>query len=124
MTLNDDENEEEYSFCCLGLACEVAIENGVPFKIESSGVFGCIKYDNEDCNLPPKVEKLFKFHGPLGAFDALIYNYVKRAQFQQDVDKLFVVSYELADFNDNGVSFKRIAKFVRKYPEAIFSETA
>lgn len=41
-------------FCCLGVACEVAMENGVPLECEYDGD-GVVTYDGRDDILPELV---------------------------------------------------------------------
>lgn len=52
----------ENTFCCLGVACELAVKDGIPVKVEdlpdrnSEGIKGtCRHYDGNDAVLPPAV---------------------------------------------------------------------
>lgn len=62
-------------FCCLGIACEVALRNGVKIKVErdsdSSDDDFCVSYGGNSSLLPPKVRAFFGFKemDPTIAFD-------------------------------------------------------
>lgn len=46
-------------YCCLGVACEVAIQNGL--EIESRTIDGEYFYDGESCTLPNSVRRWYEF---------------------------------------------------------------
>ena len=62
--LNDDGR-----FCCLGVACEVAIENGIKVKKETHDD-GITAYDGDDGTLPPSVMEWLGLEDRDGSFDA------------------------------------------------------
>lgn len=45
-------NQGDRAYCCLGVACEVAIASGIPVIKTHSGFGQTIKYNNSSCVLP------------------------------------------------------------------------
>ena len=89
-------------FCCLGVACEVM---GVPAEWHE-GTHRWV-YDGSPQDAPEKVVRALKLRSNLGhiANGPKIYG-----------------ALALAFANDKGVSFKRIAAFIRKHPEQVFED--
>ena len=86
-------------FCCLGVACELAIKAGLP--IERVIVGEAVFYDAFDGSLPPKVRDwlgLRTFNGAVNRMD----------------------KHSLAHMNDAGESFTAIADFIESEPEGLF----
>jgi hypothetical protein len=93
---------DEVGHCCLGVACEVAIKEGV-----------IKKYNHQNGMLPEKVRKFFGlstgdgfFHKPVTGKSGIEFN-------------------ALTELNDEGKkSFKQIAQFIERQPEGLFAEKA
>jgi hypothetical protein len=92
-----------WSYCCLGVACEVYIELVGPLEIE--------RYDTERCYagredlLPAVVVEAFGFRSPRG--DARLDSPRRRYTSLQDA-------------NDSSVSFPEIAALVRRHYREVF----
>lgn len=86
-------------FCCLGVACEIS--GAVQHRRHEGGSHFYGKYS--DTSLPPTVQRLFKFKDNIGGITG---------------------GDSLADMNDGGKSFKRIAAFAEANPELIFKRPA
>ena len=92
----------EGRYCCLGVACEL-------FGPKATGLSGnAVRFGKESTsNAPKKTQYALALRGCLG----------------QITDGTYLsTESRLADANDRGVSFKRIAAFCRKHPEAVFTE--
>lgn len=98
------------TFCCLGVACEVAIENGVdlPVVTDDSDLFGCVVYDGDRYALPPVVRDW------LGLSDSIGTHFSTDELDEEEVDSL-------ANLNDNGASFKEIAALINAEPGGLFA---
>jgi hypothetical protein len=79
-------NNGRGGFCCLGRLCVVAGKRG------SSNADGGISYGDETTVLPSEVMALVEMKTSTGAFG----------------------QEELTDMNDSGVSFRELAKIIRK----------
>lgn len=89
-------------FCCLGVACELAVKEGVikPGKfMEDRKEF---RYGKDYYFLPTKVQDWLGLSTKKGKF----------------VSKTKIT--DLADKNDAGASFKTIAKIIESEPEGLF----
>ncbi len=121
-----DDGEITYSFCCLGVACEVLSQNGARIKITEyepnywelaeDGYCGDIAYDKQSAYLPEKVKDRMNFHHKTGGFDD---EYIDGL----NCDERNAISEfdTLADMNDDGQTFEQIAALVRKHPRLVFS---
>lgn len=91
-------------FCCLGIACELAIEAGCEIQAERRN--NAVYYDGLfTASLPSQVVKMMKFRGDYGQ----------------------AVGYrgpQLSTMNDQGRSFEEIADVVSRNPAAYFWEPA
>lgn len=96
MTLSNPYGE----FCCLGVLCELAVEEGV---IEPSDeVAGVITYDGEYTQfLPEKVKRWAEMKNPSGRF--VIYGQI----------------VSLTGYNDKGKSFLEISEIIKENVEMI-----
>lgn len=91
-------------YCCLGVACELAIKNGVRVK----------KEDHED---RPTVYD--------GMSDLLPLSVQRWLNLNSDDGVLTLASDEetsLANLNDNGSNFKQIADIIVKYQDQLFKD--
>lgn len=89
-------------YCCLGVACEVAIANGVELKREEKS--GVVSFeDNFSALLPTRVMEWLKLSQQLGE------NFI---------------SESLATKNDKGMPFDQIADFIETEPKGLFIESA
>lgn len=87
-------------FCCLGVLCEVAIENGVPLEVDTinSKSFGYKEYDEMSGNLPPSVKK----------FAGINVESVLEVPYEGDI-------HNLATLNDvYGLDFNQIADIIER----------
>lgn len=82
----------EEKYCCLGVACELMVGKKKQYRDEDSSIKS---YDGEECFLPGYVAKKLRF----------------KENSQQ----------ELTCMNDNGKTFKQIAKYIRNNPEKVFN---
>ena len=87
------------AFCCLGRLCVLAVENGV-IPAPKHGFFGWY-YDSCKVSLPPAVQEWAGLSGNNGCMT--------------DGDSL-------AEMNDNGVSFAKIADIIERRPPGLFIE--
>lgn len=92
----------EDGFCCLGVACEVAIENGVEIN-KTIVATGRILYDHNETLLPDSVRKWLNLSS-CGS------NYVTRNSAEQ-----------LTHDNDSGKTFTEIADIIESEPEGLFN---
>ena len=98
-----DHLKKDNGFCCLGIACEVS-KKELNLKIEEDDVkLGIIYYSGRSSTLPVRVIKYFGFRDDIGKFDSMIDGYSS-----------------LAEMNDEGLSFKEIAKHVRGNVDKVF----
>lgn len=113
-----DNDKNTYRHCCLGIACEVLITNGVeiPFAQKPSIMsdnFDVCTYGSCNDTLPPNVINTMKFHNELGLIgtpnNIVQYSAKRRRKLWLMKDEY----YSLANMNDEGLSFKQIAKYVR-----------
>jgi hypothetical protein len=109
------DSKNTLGFCCLGVACEVAAANGVKIEIEDDLAFDNETvvgrtYSGKSVSLPSKVCKWIGLADDMGGY----YN-VGLA------DKIgFACGGSLAEDNDRGCNFKRIAKIISAKPKGLF----
>jgi len=86
--------------CCLGVACEVAIENGVPLKkeLQASGFY---RYGNDRASLPAIVQTWLGL-----ASDSGVYNLEDRSL--------------IVDNDSREYTFAQIADTIESEPEGLF----
>ena len=89
-------------FCCLGVLCEVAKDNGLPVLQHEN------TYDGEQACLPETVRRWAGMRDNYGFLDG-----VER----EDPDD--VIKESLAVANDDGYSFEQIADLIEKYAEEL-----
>lgn len=83
-------------YCCLGVACEVAIENGVRLKaVYKDGLW---EYARNSEVLPPSVQRWLGLAADDGAY----------------------ARWTLAEKNDEGRPFDEIADVIESEPEGLF----
>jgi hypothetical protein len=102
-----DSNGKQYD-CCLGVACKVAIENGVPIKtsIENQpGNLRRVAYDDSWSILPTSVRQWLGMKSPAGS-----------------VRRNGLLKLELTSMNDVGDSFEKIADTIEASPQDFFVE--
>lgn len=88
----------ENRFCCLGVACEVFIENGGAIKI-AIDPDGDATYAGLACRLPKEVSDWIGIKSPLGRFEE---------------------KASLSSLNDNGSTFFEIADIIESEPKGLF----
>lgn len=92
--------KKEDQFCCLGVLCDMAVRAGIIPKPELPGVGNTYEYEGMT-GLPSK--KVREWAGLInGAGTSLEY-------------------HSLASLNDEGKTFKHIAKIIESEPEGLFS---
>lgn len=104
-----DEMTNEKSYCCLGVAADLVLHRKISCK---DGVGAA---DGDELGL--QKYKSLGLYSEFGEIRGL-----RESDFPRmsgDLDDI----PSLSNLNDGGVSFKRIANFIRKYPEAVFSRS-
>lgn len=100
----------DHASCCLGVACEVLIANGVDVAVKRAGVR--YHYDSGACYF--NNYKFMCLRGYLGDIDRSLV----KAKWRESL----IGHQTLSCINDNaGWDFKDIAKFIRENPEAVFT---
>lgn len=102
------------TYCCLGVASEILLSNKYKEKIENS----LWSFDGEEISCPYLVMEKLKLRGSLGEF----YKDSEPYTHEFTVDGTVVESHSLAELNDDGWSFKKIAAFIRKNPRLVFRD--
>lgn len=92
-------------YCCLGVACELALKAGV-VKKKFVGEGGLVTYDGHSSWLPPAVQEWLGLRKDNGEF-------VPKKRQKRD---------SLAELNDSGKSFSYIADFIEREPPGLFKE--
>lgn len=92
-------------FCCLGVACELAVEAGIISPSFESGIHtnGVRRYENNVSCLPPAVLNWLGLNSETGLFN----------EGTEDEESL-------AGLNDNGKTFAEIADVIEARPEGLF----
>jgi hypothetical protein len=96
--LHRKSNKGGDSFCCLGVACELAVEANI---IKSAKPYGFLyHYEGSGGVLPRKVQRWLGLVYSDGMFDKGMRS--------------------LSEINDSGWSFKQIARLIERQPEGLF----
>lgn len=96
-----DALENRHGQCCLGVACRVAIDNGLALRVNADGA---VTYFGDDtAELPRAVKEWLGLATSYGRFDDLT---------------------SLVALNDNGSSFDMIADIIESEPEGLFKAEA
>ena len=91
-------------FCCLGVACALAIEEGLPVDMQRPTAWGSVfLYDGEGQFMPGSVRQWLGLSRANGLFDVP----------ESDAPSL-------TDMNDRGDSFAEIAEFIESEPKGLF----
>jgi hypothetical protein len=93
-------------YCCLGVACELAIESGVKVlvdKIDNNTHY----YNNKTKKLPREVTDWLGLKTDIGEFDRT---------------EQYVYNNSLTNLNDNGKTFNDIADIIESEPEGLFDK--
>ena len=61
--------QEGMGYCCLGVACEVAIQNGLAIERTVFPIRGHIDFDGNGCELTPTVMEWYGFDSPCVRLD-------------------------------------------------------
>lgn len=138
LTRVNDKGEPE-SHCCLGVACQVAIENGVPLELtirEDTSSYEDSEYENMET--PPKiigyVEEAF---GPgisqTSVLPPIVQKWLGLTTLEGTFDEPIVVDREddyytlpceaLTELNDKArYTFEQIADVIEAEPEGLFTD--
>lgn len=99
-------------FCCLGVACDLAVQAGVVRTVKKDGMEVGVAYDGLEVKatydgciavLPPRVMKWLRLRTPNGMSRSLALP-------------------SLTKMNDQGKSFSEIADFIEQHPNELFQE--
>jgi hypothetical protein len=88
-------------YCCLGVACDIAIQNGVSVSVHRDEVHGRYEYDDSGAGLPVTVMDWLGLTTQTGFYN-------KHDGLIRDNDSLHL-------------SFKRIADIIESKPEGLFN---
>jgi hypothetical protein len=110
LCLTDPDPKRPDAFCCLGVLCDIAVEKGVidppEITFDKDGEPETVYYDGDNTLLPPSVTEW------AGVADACPRIYLDDA----DIKKYRTGHRpDLAQLNDDGLSFEQIADIIEKY---------
>jgi hypothetical protein len=94
--------------CCLGVACKVAIDNGVQLEV-TKGMhcdLACMRYNDATCGVPEEVRNWLGLTTSLGEGDQRNHTYERFGLYRE---------------NDHGKSFAEIADIIESEPEGLFT---
>jgi hypothetical protein len=94
----------ENTYCCLGVACELARQDGVRVSKKKNTEDTCFEYSSNSGILPPRVQKWLG----LGSDDG---SYISKNGRETS----------LVVRNDTGKTFTEIAKIIESEPEGLFA---
>ena len=97
-------------YCCLGVACDLAVKEGLPIRVKSVNLCNGAKafvYDDNRSTLPDTVLHWLGLRTVTGVFGP------------PKGEHLFVPP-SLTNLNDDGISFTEIADFIESKPEGLF----
>lgn len=95
---------DDHGYCCLGVLCELAIEDGLPVIKSISGDYGCFFYDDAMDVLPKSVAKWAGVN--------IASNYVDE----------YGIHRQLSEENDSGKTFAEIADIIEKEPSGLMED--
>jgi hypothetical protein len=101
----DGNLRDSYGWCCLGVACDVAVRHGITSEPKMADG-ECLFEGDATASLPPSVLEAFGIHSDLGDF--------------RDTTLELGGEVSLSSANDQGVSFAEIADFIEQHPETVF----
>lgn len=119
--------EKNDSYCCLGVLCSIAVDQGIVERAYPSSPFREISFyaeDGPDCSqvLPSEVMEWSNLEDEAGQFvisEEDLYasgiSYSQRSDIVSDSFTDGTVTVTLASLNDGGVSFEKIADLIEKY---------
>lgn len=91
--------------CCLGVACELAVKDGVEINVMHDER-GYVHYDGEDNYLPPSVVEWLGFTKSASS----------QGVYKEDDNRVL----SLAKLNDEGSTFNEIADVIEENAERLF----
>lgn len=98
-------NQNDRAFCCLGVACEVAIESGIPVEKKISGFGQTRKYNNASTVLPSLVMDWLGLESASGSFHRTVGG----------------LHSSLVSVNDSAqFTFNEIADLIESEPKGLF----
>jgi hypothetical protein len=93
------------TYCCLGVACELARKDGVRVSKKKNKEDGCFEYSSRQGSLPPQVQMWLGLGSDEGVYTS-----------KNGRDTSLVVR------NDTGKKFAEIADIIESEPEGLFAE--
>ena len=96
--LSTKNEKGKWAYCCLGVACEIAMENGVELEVMEQNVDGVMVkfYNGEEAHLPDAVQTWLGFDNETGAF--------KKGENEESL-----IVHNDGDANHKKKTFKKIA---------------
>lgn len=94
------------TYCCLGVACDLAVKDGVEMDVDADDDEGAVAYDGAAVIPPSKAQSWLGLSDPYG-------------RYMRD-DKI----HYLTSLNDAGTPFAEIADLIESNPEGLFALTA
>lgn len=117
-------NDDEYVYCCLGVACDLIPMNSWNSTYMESSWKADDNHGNiSDITLPKAIRKVYGFRVADGAFktSGLSANFLDNLSTHSSLDKLLLGnSISLSSLNDHGVDFNTIADIIESEPEGLF----
>lgn len=108
-------------YCCLGVACEVKGMKGKEcLDGDETETKVVLKFGSNIATAPPSVETHLCLRSDMGTFDRELVS----EKDLEAIEKAKPECTDLATLNDDaGWSFKRIARFIRRNPQAVFTKS-
>ena len=105
-------------YCCLGVACKVKGMKGKESRDEEEGKI-VLRFSDSTATAPGSVVKHLCLRDDMGTFSRVLVS----EKDLEAIEKAKAECTDLATLNDDaGWSFKRIARFIRRNPQAVFTK--
>ena len=103
-------------YCCLGVACEVAIDNGLQVEVHHNDISSQVSYDEQLEILPKAVQEWLGLKTDAGEL------YLDESHADCDCRVGIEYNTTLATLNDEGWDFKAIAKVIQTHADVLFEQ--
>ncbi|NJL71076.1 MAG: hypothetical protein HC888_05385 [Candidatus Competibacteraceae bacterium] len=125
-----------WGHCCLGLACEVSITNGIDLSVQVNN--NIVSYNLTFESLPKSEEYRYGFYNSLGKINiGALYAMERNGKVSRDEMTSLLKEFDemrgtckkhgnntsLAMMNDSGKTFEQIAAFVERFPRTVFKSS-